>query len=214
MKILHLSDTHGLIPKLDLDGIDVVVHSGDFLPNKTRGFLPIEEPFQVQWMRDNHSTLRLMMVPSGVPFLVLRGNHDFINPAEYLFDCAWDLSGKLVTVNGVKFFGYPFTPLFTGEWWGELTPRQEEAAMEGLLLVLERDKPDVLVSHGPMYGLLDRNRQGERCGSQPLRDLLMLKTKHLPKIMLHGHVHEDHGKAVCGDMRVYNSATIAQVVEL
>ncbi len=222
MQLLHISDTHGLIPQLDLDEVDIVVHSGDFLPNKTRGHLPIEEEFQVQWMRDNRGALLSMprdRVNGGdAPFLICRGNHDFINPAEYL-PWATDLSSQVVEVQGVKFFGHPYTPWFTGEWWGELNERQETHAMEGLLMVLERDKPDVLVSHGPMFGVLDKNSYGQHCGSTKLRDLLMHVTSHLPKVMLHGHIHESAGRsrmtsAHGQDIRIYNSATTAQLVTL
>lgn len=218
MRLLHISDTHGFIPKLDLDGIDAVIHSGDFAPNKTRGWIPIEESFQRDWYHANRDEL-CDMVPYRIPFLVCRGNHDFTNPADHLGGMqAYDLSNKLVEIGGLKFFGFPYTPWFTGEWWGELTKEQEEYAMEALLLVLERDKPDVFVSHGPMYGVLDQNLDYEYCGSSRLRNLLMHQTTHLPKVMLHGHIHESAGKTVMTsvgrEMRVYNSATIVQVVEV
>ena len=221
MRILHISDTHGLIPRLDLDGIEAVVHSGDFLPNKTRGGnsynVSLETEFQRDWTARNFDDL-MEMVPDPIPLLICRGNHDFINPSEYLGVNARDLSGQLVEVCGIKFFGFPFTPWLAGEWWGELTLRQEEHAMEGLLLVLERDKPDVLVSHGPMHGVLDRNRDGVHCGSTKLRKLLMHTTKHLPKVMLHGHIHEHAGKTMMTstgrDMHVFNSATIVQTIDI
>lgn len=142
MRILHISDTHGLILKLDLNGIDAVVHSGDFLPNRGRGgnsySVSLETEFQRDWTARNFDDL-MEMVPDPIPLLICRGNHDFINPSEYLGVNARDLSGQLVEVCGIKFFGFPFTPWLAGEWWGELTERQEEHAMEGLLLVLERE---------------------------------------------------------------------------
>ena len=222
MRILHFSDNHGLIPELDLDGIDAVVNSGDFLPNKTHGgnsyYLSLEEQFQAAWIHSNRDEL-CEMVPYRIPFLICRGNHDFVNPADHLAGMQMhDLSGKLVEICGIKFFGFPYTPWLAGNWWGELTERQEEHAMEGLLLVLERDKPDVLVSHGPMHGILDRNKYAEHCGSTKLRKLLMHTTKHLPKVMLHGHIHEHAGKSMMTsagrDMRVFNSATIVQTIEI
>lgn len=221
MRILHFSDNHGLIPELDLDGIDAVINSGDFLPNKTHGgnsyYLSMELQFQQTWIKENEEELA-EMVPPPIPFLISRGNHDFINPADYLSDNVHDLTSKLVEICGIKFFGYPYTPWLAGEWWGELTERQEKHAMEGLLLVLERDKPDVLISHGPMHGILDKNSYGEHCGSGKLRKLLMHTTKHLPKVMLHGHIHEHAGKSMMTsagrDMRVFNSATIVQTIEI
>lgn len=222
MRLVHLSDSHGRFYTVPRRGIDATIHSGDFLPNKTRGNLDIEPVYQEEWLL-RHKPIFLEWMPLPMPFLFCRGNHDFMNPVPILQEMginAIDISGQIAVVGDLKFFGFPFTPWFTGEWWGELTTREMTMAMEGLLLVLERDKPDVLVSHGPMYGILDE-AYGENCGSKDLFHLLTHVTKHLPKLFLCGHIHESHGEfprpihSVGGQqMRVFNSATTFHVIEV
>lgn len=52
VKLTHISDTHGMLPRI-LQSSSIIVHSGDFLPNCTRGKRVIEEKYQEAWLRDN-----------------------------------------------------------------------------------------------------------------------------------------------------------------
>lgn len=49
---------------------------------------------------------------------------------------------------------------------------------------------DLLVTHGPPYGILDVNSEHKHSGSQDLRGKV-LKIK--PKYHVFGHIHESHG---------------------
>lgn len=99
MKILHLSDTHGLHHQIkDLPAADVIVHCGDISHNGTE-----------------NEVLDFLNWYIGLPYphkIFVTGNHDL---------CLWDAEGiedlpknlhflqdKGVTIDGVKFFGLAY----------------------------------------------------------------------------------------------------------
>jgi Icc-related predicted phosphoesterase len=49
---------------------------------------------------------------------------------------------------------------------------------------------DLLVTHCPPYGILDRNSQGKSAGSEYLRDKVLAMK---PKYHVFGHIHESMG---------------------
>lgn len=49
---------------------------------------------------------------------------------------------------------------------------------------------DILVTHQPPYGILDRTTYGESCGSHALRDLV---ERLKPRVHVFGHIHEAFG---------------------
>jgi Icc-related predicted phosphoesterase len=222
MRLLHLSDSHGSFIQLpSLRGVDAVVHSGDFLPNKTRGNLQTEPAYQLNWLHRYKDVLQAWM-PSPMPFLFCRGNHDFMDPVPVLQSFginAIDITNKFVEVSGVGFYGFPYIPRIAGEWFGELEMRPMQKELETLVRVLDSLlRPDVLVCHGPMYNVLDL-AGGERCGSKDLAHAVFSVAKHFPKHFLCGHIHESHGQSFMeresGErMHVSNAATTFHVFEV
>lgn len=212
MKILHVSDTHGWLDPLVGDA-DLVVHSGDFMPNKSFANKVIETAYQPRWVEENIEKIRAWL--GGRRLLMTNGNHDYIDPTPLLRAAGMDatlLHGAL-EVDGVRFWGHPWTPAFWGWNWmcgpvemeERLFPASERMAV-GVI--------DVFVSHGPMYGVLDRNASGERCGCKVLRET-MQDAKYKPKLLLHGHIHEANGVVGwAGGMIVSNAATGQRVLTL
>ncbi len=214
VKILHVSDTHGWMPTFPAGDYDVIVHSGDLLPNASYGNRPVEEFFQAKWIAD-HAAKLLAWIGTGRPFLYTPGNHDYVDPTPVLRRLGVDarfLVGAL-DVDGVRFWGHPWTPEFCGwNWMCEAEEMREH--LEPVVDLLERGEIDVFVSHGPMFGVLDRNRDGSRCGSHELREV-MQNAKHPPRLLLHGHIHEAAGlQAWSRGMIVSNAATTHRVLEL
>jgi Icc-related predicted phosphoesterase len=191
MKILHISDTHGGMPALLPDG-DVVVHSGDMLPNKSFANRPIEHAFQRMWIEDNVQKLAAWI--GKRPFLYTPGNHDYYDPCSLLRDAGVDarlLCDSGLTLDGVSFWGFPWVNEFCG--WNWMCEEPEMISRCGdLTEIMDAGGIDVLVTHGPIFGVLDRNREGTRCGSKALKHA-MQTTTHPPKLLLHGHIHEAAG---------------------
>jgi Icc-related predicted phosphoesterase len=53
------------------------------------------------------------------------------------------------------------------------------------------DHDTILVTHGPVRGILDRVRTGEKVGSTSLRDLVERRS---PRAHIHGHIHHLFGR--------------------
>jgi Icc-related predicted phosphoesterase len=208
MRILHISDTHGLLPT-SFPLADVIVHSGDLMPNRTRGIRPVEETYQTAWILANAEHFKRKI--GDTPFLFVQGNHDFIDPVPLLVGMginAIELTEEPILIGEVLFQGFKYIKYFSGEWNNETSERELAMRLDDL----NTEAVDVLVTHGPMYGVLDRNAQGERCGSQSLRKAMQDKP---PRYLLHGHIHEAAGLlAWSGGMIVSNAACTQRVITL
>jgi Icc-related predicted phosphoesterase len=187
MKIAHISDTHGHLAPI-MGSPDVIVHSGDFLPNQTFGMEVIERAFQPKWLEFNETRLKEWI--DGRPFLISHGNHDFINSVPYLQAMgieAYDLDDVRLEFDGLIFHGFPWVPEF-GPWNRGCNKRELQARTDALDL----EGVDILVTHSPPYGILDRNARGERCGGKPMREKLQMGA-HVPSYVMSGHIHESAG---------------------
>lgn len=178
MNIVAISDTHGMHDRVKLPKGDVLIHAGDFCNS---GSLADLERF-VEWLGKQ-------------PFerkLVVAGNHDKIlekQPeysqlfekigADYLFDSA-------IVIDGIKFYGSPFQPAFCD--WAFNLPRGGEELKNVWAKI--PDDTDVLITHSPPHGILDRNSIGEHCGCEHLRDRVW---EVKPKYHVFGHLHESSG---------------------
>ncbi len=213
MKILHMSDTHGRMPVPEGD-FDVIVHSGDFLPNRSFGNRPIETVFQQCWIEENAPKFSPHYWTK--PVLITPGNHDFIDVTPALRAVGIDarlLCNGMLEVDGVNFWGHPWTPTFC-EWNWMCGPEEMRGNLAPAVDLMNQGEIDVFVSHGPMWGVLDRNQDGERCGCKLLR-WVMQDVRHQPKLLLHGHIHESVGLIGWSrGMIVSNAATTQRIVTL
>jgi len=227
-RILHISDTHGRFDPLPNNSIhnptfDVIVHSGDFLPNRTRGILAIEPGFQSAWLSGQVEALQKWLIRGRkhVPFLFVQGNHDFINPCPLMQDMGIDarnITGTVEAIGGIKFFGFADVPYFTGEWANEYSEDMITGRFAPVVDMLNNCEIDVLVTHAPLYGFLDQNARGERCGSTAIRHAFVDKILNYPKALLHGHIHESNGmtRMYCktNQLLISNAATTQRIIEL
>lgn len=181
MKLWHISDTHGLHEQLRVpDGIDIVVHSGDASNWK--------DPYR------NESELRAFIewfaalpIPTKI---FVPGNHDTSLEKGLITRASIEDLGINLLLNeervigGLRFWGSPTTPRY-GDWAymkdrGTIN-RTWEHIPEGI---------DVLITHGPPYGVLDatydHHNKVELVGCSALRKRV---AKVPPRFMLFGHVH-------------------------
>jgi Icc-related predicted phosphoesterase len=213
MRILHISDTHGRLPD-PVGDFDVIVHSGDFMPNRSWGIRPIEYEFQRYWLEQNAPKFSPRYWAK--PLLICPGNHDYVDPVPILKNLGIDartLCNNAVEVDDVSFYGHPWTPTFY-DWNWMCGSTEMRLRLSGATELMNQGGIDVFVAHGPMYGVLDRNAQGERCGCRVLRET-MRDVRHPPKLLLHGHIHESAG--IVGwsrGMVVSNAACTQRILEL
>lgn len=210
MKLLHVSDSHGWLG-LKLPEADIVVHSGDFLPNKTFGIRSIEEAYQPYWIEQNAEKIRNWIGDRAL--LITHGNHDFIDSAPHLRKIgieAYNLDDTKLVHGNLAFYGFPWVPEF-GPWNRGCSDYVLEARLEA---IEDFEDVDILVAHSPIFGLLDRNATGERCGSKPMRKFLQ-DSAHVPNWVLCGHIHESHGiQTWSRGIQVSNAATICRVIDV
>jgi Icc-related predicted phosphoesterase len=191
MKIVALSDIHGFTPEITEEG-DVLLFAGDILKSGTLTELSFFKKW-VDTIKDQFDHV-----------IVVPGNHDrCFEEDEYQSRSI--LKGIRVLINqgcaidGVKFYGSPNTPKFFD--WAFMKGRAEmDQVWQGI-----PDDTQVLVTHGPAFGILDQNKKGERCGCESL----YMKIKELPELKAHifGHIHEAYGHRYCGH-HAYNVAIL------
>lgn len=191
MKLVLISDTHGLHDHLDVPDGDVLLHAGDC--SRSGKFEQIE---------DFNRFLGEQPHPHKI---IIAGNHDFgfeKRPAEAraLVTNATYLEDEAITINGVKIYGTPWQPEFHN--WAFNLPRG--AALKEKWDLIPADT-DVLITHGPPKNIGDRTFMGKRVGCEELA----VRVKELqPKIHLFGHIHEDAGQWQIGETLYVNASMV------
>lgn len=190
MRIVCVSDTHARHHLTQLPPGDILVHAGDVT---SHGSLEDVEKFN-EW---------LGKLPHAHK-VVICGNHDFcfqeraaeararITNAVYLEDSGCELAG-------LTFYGSPWQPWFGG--WAFNLPRGEALARVWANIPVG---VDVLITHGPPEGILDRTRRGDFAGCRDLFDRV-LEVK--PRLHVFGHIHEAAGRTDIDDTVFVNAST-------
>ncbi len=176
MKIVCLSDTHGKHAQLQVPEGDILIHAGDFTK---RGLIGEVQQFN-DWLTTQPHKHKI----------VIAGNHDFLfeqNPAlaQSLLNEAMYLEDEFVEIEGIKFWGSPITPWFF-DW---AFNRQRGAEITAHWQKIPKDT-DILITHGPPKGILDKTMHGLEVGCQ---DLLEAVQRICPRYHIFGHIHEAYG---------------------
>lgn len=194
MIVVCISDTHGMHRQIkELPYGDVLIHAGDGLGVGTLAELEDLD----DWF-------------GGLPHphkIVIAGNHDWCfedqpETARQLVKNAVYLQDSGVEIEGIRFWGSPWTPFFRN--WAFNLPRGNALAKRWAQIP---DDTDVLITHGPPWGILDEVKarfQLERVGCKDLRERV-LKLKIQAHVF--GHVHEGYGQTWDGEQRYVNACT-------
>jgi predicted phosphodiesterase len=176
VRIVAISDTHGLLEGLQIPDGEILVHAGDLTGYGELG--------QVR---------ALNALLGELPHrhkVVIAGNHDFCferQPREaqaVLTNCIY-LQDQPITLMGLRFYGSPWQPWFYD--WAFNLQRGPDIRQKWDLIPAGTD---VLITHGPPWGHGDRTDRGEQVGCQ---DLLEAVRRLRPALHLFGHVHEGYG---------------------
>jgi Icc-related predicted phosphoesterase len=200
MKIVFISDTHSKHQKLGKLSGETIVHCGDF---SSRGLKDDISDF-LHWF-------------SRLDFknkILIAGNHDFgfeNENKEWAQGLAKELgliylNDSAIEFDGVKFWGSPVQPEFCD--WAFNRKRGEEIAKHWKLIP---NDTDILITHGPPYGILDMCTHGERVGCE---DLLEVVTKLGPRVHAFGHIHEDYGLKEVNGTQFINACNLDERYEL
>ncbi len=202
LRIAAVSDTHGR-QAWTVPPCDVFVHAGDITG---RGSLQEAAVFATK-LRER------MDSPDGPQHaIIVPGNHDecfelFTEPTLALFGPRVHvLLNDSLTLDGICFFGSPWTPPFMQ--WHFMANEQRLAALYEAM----PSTVDVLVTHGPPYGVLDPGWQAAHVGSTALASAVSGRTvQH----HVFGHLHAAGGRMVQqGHTTFYNVAACNDAYQL
>ena len=194
MRVVTTADIHGLLP--DVPPCDVLVLAGDITPVSDH-----DVAFQARWLDTTFRTW-LDAVPAE-HVVAIAGNHDFVfeRAPETVRPLRWTyLEDAACTIDGVRFWGSPWTPWFMD--WAFNAPRHDEAEK----FLAERystcpDDADVIVLHGPPRGFGDHTSRGVDAGSTAALDLV---DRGAAQLCVFGHIHEGRGEWQRGSTTLAN----------
>ena len=194
MKIIFISDTHGQHRKLkNLPKGDLIIHGGDV--SKMGRDHDVED--FIHWF------LRLDYAHK----IFIAGNHDFYFE-EYSMNfiqkkltsnCHY-LCNSGVEIEGIKIWGSPITPNFLDWAFNEERGKSINEFWKKIPL-----DTDILITHGPPKGILDKTVPGQNVGC---KELLKSLKKIKPKFHLFGHIHESYGEEIINETRFINGSLL------
>lgn len=195
MRIACISDTHGKYKNIDWPEADVLVMAGDLLPN----FFRISEKDalnQLDYIVDQFYDILHDLTYKNI--IVVPGNHDWAFE-KYTLQCINALNSNKVHVlidksfiiDGIKFYGSPWQTWFHN--WSFNFPKNDLQVAYNTWQRIPSDV-NVLVVHGPPFGILDECADGQRVGCPML-------AKRIPnlsnmKLAVYGHIHESYGSLI------------------
>jgi Icc-related predicted phosphoesterase len=200
MKIWHISDTHGYHDLLKIpDGIDMVIHSGDCSnPRDPYNNEPEVKDF-IQW----YKTLPIEHK------IYVAGNHDtsiekgLVKKIDFSGYNIHYLENDYIDIDGIKIFGSPNTPNF-GNW----AFMKDRAKLERHWRSAIHERCDIIVTHGPPKGILDkaedRDHNLECCGDKSLLNRIL---EIQPAYALFGHIHNNGDIINAGIQKLSNCDT-------
>lgn len=186
MKIVFISDTHGLHNRLDMPEADVLVHSGDFCNHGHEGDV---KEFN-RWLAKQDYKHKI----------VIAGNHDrFLENNRFPWhESITYLCDTSITIDGIKFYGSPWQPEFFN--WAFNVPRGKALAKKWAKIPSDTD---VLVTHGPPCNVLDFVPGDRNVGCEDLLDRVLIVK---PKIHAFGHIHYSYGETKVLDTEFVNAS--------
>ena len=195
VRICAISDLHAYQDRVQVPKCDLLIVAGDITD---RGEYEQTTNFNIWASKLQESGLVGEVV-------CIAGNHDLTaqrDPKTWrtlLKDVTY-VEDEEIERFGLRIYGSPWTPAFFKQHWvfnaerGAEIQEHWDKIPEGL---------DVLITHGPAYGLCDLTPRGERVGCLNLRDTLLAKK---PRVHICGHIHGGYGMGMLGNTLCLNAA--------
>jgi len=193
LKIVFISDTHGLHQKLkELSG-DIIIHAGDI---SNRGSVEEINDF-LNWFKSLNFDYKVFIA----------GNHDFhleqiheyelekLIPEDVIY-----LNDSGTKINDLKIWGSPIQPWFHN--WAFNRKRGPQIKKHWDLIP---NDTDILVTNGPPLDILDKTINGENVGCVDLLNKIRVVK---PIIHVFGHIHEDYGIKIINGTQFLNASVM------
>ncbi len=191
IKIVMISDTHCQAKNIkNMPSGDILLHAGDLTYHgEYSKLLSFSD-----WL-DRQDFKHKVIIP---------GNHD------KTFERDWEraaahvpaadaiLNQEMYEAEGLKIWGEPRQPWFHDWAFNVHRPLMKTECWDKV-----PTDTDILLTHGPPYGVLDATKRGERVGC---KDQLEWIREHQPRLVVCGHIHEGYGLAQIGNTLVVNAS--------
>lgn len=181
MKLVILSDSHGMHEKVSVPNGDILIHCGDCTDDAGQASL--------------RNFLRWFDGQPHATKIFIAGNHDGAFEkwnlqaramVEQLTSSIIYLEDSGCVIDKLHFWGSPVSPSFCNWHFN----RDRGADIKRHWDMIPRDV-DVLITHCPPYGYLDVSGIGsEKCGC---RDLYEAVLEIQPRLHCFGHIHHSYG---------------------
>jgi len=193
VRIAALSDTHAVYDFADAPDADLLIIAGDILMH---GNMKELKAVMLQLDMESHRWKHILIVP---------GNHDFALEQFINSNLTWDkfadfndilyyphnmtISHKgIVGILGLKIFTWSYVPNLP-TWAFYMNDADILAKVAELKT---SDSVDIVVSHGPPYGILDFIPGHGSVGSKTMEGCFDFKYN----LHIFGHIHEQYGKTL------------------
>lgn len=185
-RIVAISDTHNQAHKLNMPDGDILVHAGDATyQGKPRELIEFN-----LWLGEQTQYKHR---------IVIAGNHDWLFEKDPTYarslmtNCTY-LQDSGVEIDGLYFYGSPWQPRFYD--WAFNADRGEDIWKHWEKIPTSTN---VLITHGPPYGILDQTPAFDFVGCKDLLKKVRLLQENdevdTPRFHAHifGHIHYKYG---------------------
>ncbi|QNI32089.1 metallophosphatase domain-containing protein [Alloacidobacterium dinghuense] len=197
LQLVLLSDTHELHRELNVPSGDILIHAGDFtmFSRSLRSIIDFNE-----WLGELPHRWKV----------VIPGNHETFlqtNPANRsLVNNAAVLINEAVEIAGFRIWGSPVTPGFGPAF------SVNSADERRLLYDTIPDNTDILITHGPPYGILDSGSDSQFHAGD--RELFNAISRVKPRLSVFGHIHGCHGVIATEETIFANAALLGPLGDI
>lgn len=191
VSVTIISDTHAMHGSLSLPGGDILIHCGDMLDLFDRDASALRE--LDDWFgRQDYPKI-----------LITGGNHDLaletaLSRTRQPFRNARYIEDERIAVEGLEVYAAPWVP----QLGGHAFYRDEDALREKWAAV--PSGLDILITHVPPAGILDRSSRGHSHGCPHLAAEI---ARIAPRLHCFGHVHASAGQTRIGDTLFVNASS-------
>lgn len=206
LRLILISDTHNmhelLTGKFELPKGNILIHAGDItMAGDLDPILNFNE-----WLGTLSYKHKIVIAGNHDKFLADHTDNGFngkkiLNNATYLDE-------ETINIKGINIYGSPYTPSFSNMRKGLAFYKERGIELKSIWDEIP-DNTDILITHGPPYGILDKAYDGSAggfsVGDKPLLEKV-LEVK--PKYHVFGHIHEDGGKKLVNENTTFINASV------
>lgn len=189
-----IADTHGLHKDVVVPECDILICAGDITPGDCSKISEVED--FAEWFANQQAQHHICIA----------GNHDwaFVERnsearAALEHKGIHYLQEESTNILGLNIFGSPWSPWFYD--WAFNADRGAHIASKWAKIPGDTE---ILITHGPIYGVLDVTNRMQAVGCEDLAHRIV----QLPRIKAHicGHIHEGYGQLIVNGVQCVNAS--------